>query len=948
MKNKIIISIIIFSLVLLFSNIVSAIIYQDRMAIKECIYSFNDENFGSWNDLEQKGVFMKVKNNNLNIGPTENSLDYTYTSYQQPRTYYNNFEYRPDLISKIPILNVMERPENNQVYVDCKFKVGNYKLFFNSFYITSSIHNYAIFMTQDFNLTKDIMEYEEPQTAYSRFDYSPHIPRLFGRNEQKSEKGYRSSAIIYVGNEVENYDGTGISFLRAKGFYPNTNPTVKFKINLNNAASGLYYMGPYIYANGRSLFWTNEAGHNTMFYINSSMKTQQDILDILIPRFSKTIKRISMNTSENVDENYIYDDGEYANVTYEFYNPFSIDLTNIKFKARHLSWITKGVGYNTDIKNPYAYNCINEPTLDFKGKSLMNISFICKYPPYLSESAPIYRSPLSFIVRVDNVIDHYLPKIGTTNTSYLGIEDIDPKITLVDGNASFQIDFSIYPYGDIIPNEYELLVNVYNNSNVMDRNIVYSETIALTEEMASESKIPLQITISVDPTIYEPGITHYVDIFTVKKLPPPNNLVGKKIARLLTIPNFESGPLQYYPHETEGGDTFFFSESSKTDSRPIRLFNPDFYSHTLTLELKDLTDPNFVFNIPNTMEIELKPLENKVIDIIASANHDPWPTNDITKSFKIKVTSDQVGSSPTELIYHLDISKAYWINIAKDKLVAKEAVVVQDSEVEVNASWKIRGSEAALNDLNGTAFNVKLYLIKDENIVDTKTYSSKIPDHWTTQNFIANFNIDSGDYALNMTLDTDNDIIENISAGSPKEDDNQIMVNPAITTRDADENRSWCQLKFGKSISQINCTIGQSGCWSYYPEIISKRENLSSCCGDDNSDECWIDNKENACCYSNLRNGVYYINDPDDSSDYCSLLSKKENSGISNAICNEDDYDKRYCWHNEKHCCGNDDVFWTYSTIDTISDIIPDATCYKNKWTETKKGMYYPIEFGTS
>ena len=108
---------------------------QERAAIKECEYSFNDGSFGTWDEDTQTGTFMKVTNNNPTIGIGQNG-DYEYISYQQPREYYNSFE-KPGLISKIPILNVRSGQEN-KVYINCSFIIGDVRIFLFDYLITSS------------------------------------------------------------------------------------------------------------------------------------------------------------------------------------------------------------------------------------------------------------------------------------------------------------------------------------------------------------------------------------------------------------------------------------------------------------------------------------------------------------------------------------------------------------------------------------------------------------------------------------------------------------------------------------------------------------------------------------------------------------------------------------------------------------------------------------------
>ncbi len=76
--------------------------YQNKIAVKECIYSYNDRNFGAWNDIEQKGVFLSLKNSNNNFGPGQNAV-YTYNTTLQPGRLYYNITSTTSEISKIPM-----------------------------------------------------------------------------------------------------------------------------------------------------------------------------------------------------------------------------------------------------------------------------------------------------------------------------------------------------------------------------------------------------------------------------------------------------------------------------------------------------------------------------------------------------------------------------------------------------------------------------------------------------------------------------------------------------------------------------------------------------------------------------------------------------------------------------------------------------------------------------
>ncbi|MEA2037275.1 MAG: Ig-like domain-containing protein, partial [Nanoarchaeota archaeon] len=146
---------------------------------------------------------------------------------------------------------------------------------------------------------------------------------------------------------------------------------------------------------------------------------------------------------------------------------------------------------------------------------------------------------------------------------------------------------------------------------------------------------------------------------------------------------------------------------------------------------------------------------------------------------------------------------------------------------------------------------------------------------------------------------------------------------------DPDFSKENCTLYFSKSDDDIICQDHEWNCWSKHTASTYLGGD-SYCCGDDGSEECWIDAADNACCWSNLLEKVAYLSDPDESVIYCGLLGEK--LGAFNAVnCDEGE---TYCWDPvSRQCCGDDeDETWEYSTSRKLGDVLVNETCYGGRW----------------
>jgi len=162
-----------------------------------------------------------------------------------------------------------------------------------------------------------------------------------------------------------------------------------------------------------------------------------------------------------------------------------------------------------------------------------------------------------------------------------------------------------------------------------------------------------------------------------------------------------------------------------------------------------------------------------------------------------------------------------------------------------------------------------------------------------------------------------------------------ILEGPLFLPFDHDRSQADCST-LANYKGQCSATNTEN-CWNN--DLTPSPLEDHGCCGDD-TDECWLDNRDLGCCYSNEENKLAYILDPDQSQGLCNKLGIKY-FGQSFGPCDQDD---TYCWAAD--CCGDDtSEDWSYQTSTTLSEILVDASCANAVWKKRDQSLltYYSI-----
>ena len=166
---------------------------------------------------------------------------------------------------------------------------------------------------------------------------------------------------------------------------------------------------------------------------------------------------------------------------------------------------------------------------------------------------------------------------------------------------------------------------------------------------------------------------------------------------------------------------------------------------------------------------------------------------------------------------------------------------------------------------------------------------------------------------------------------------------------DPDYNITKCAENFTRSEADVVCdTPYEEKCWiesDYYYTNEGGSLGKGGCCGDDKTTECWVDDSDNSCCWSDELSKVVYMTDADYSRSHCNLIGR--NKSLRNIgdtpIC--DQGNEIYCWADNipdnvenAPCCGDDPgETWNYMTSEDIGEVIVHSTCYQGNWTITSE-----------
>ncbi len=900
-------------------------------------FNHEDQIFKTWDENQNEGHFLTIQNTQ-NLG---NTPIYNIFYHSSERDYFNEFGSNGQK-SNIPIIDINEKDKS--LYMRCYYKIGDQKI-----QIGSSSYELRSSLTSDFSLTNGII---------------PDQPTIRFCNSNPCSYYISGTPVLNV-NFVPFWNNTVNN--EFKSFFPQTEPYQIFYRSLNDYPTSLLDFGFYLLREvGASNLITQPP--KVYIYINGS-----NIVDYLLPSYDKcsnflvedlTDGRSNVGTSRN----FLIIPGNKYKVTNKFYNPYNIRLTDIKHKYNWQSYSSQvaGCGFGLGSKETdvdyFSIGYSDYITFDIEPRDFKEVSseYILPTDESLCEllnSVRIYNKKGTYYIT--------WPRIGSDNTPYLAFSGIRQELDLVGGQPSLNVltFFNVPNTANtptVKPGDFSIITRIlYKNKTTGQQSIWREEETVLDLDKIKEitgglSEIPngankYNFSMSIPADSSMKSGEYSADFFIKAKNGRFNE---KTIAYLPGYAKFELGKIQY----ALDGSVFRFGVNSRSATMPITLFNPDFYPHRFTWEIKSISDTNnfqFSEDTHTIHSVDLKALETKTIDLRVDAIYSTWPEYYTTESFKIEVNTDQVNVDPAEIEYTLDISQAYWLNLKSEDISIITTDIVEGGSLDFNVFWKIEASGSTFDDLKNEQYDVKVTLFKDGIEEDAKIKTFTITENWATINFSSNLDVPrgSGDYKIRLDVDVNSNIIENNSVNNPKEEDNSR--EQSLDIKDPDESKELCMKSFGKSEQDIECSIGETNCWSTHTgsnhDVIEKNSETAGCCGDDiyNGDmyECWVDGINNSCCLSSSLGEVAYIDDPDSSLNYCNLMSKKENGNLV-GNCGPQYTGKRYCWGGniKSECCGDDNLeIWDYFTNTSLSDVLVDGTCYNGKWNPKNKKLYFDL-----
>ncbi|MGV8151627.1 MAG: hypothetical protein ACP5OG_00965 [Candidatus Nanoarchaeia archaeon] len=820
--------------VFVFSPIISA--YQEKMTIKSCIFSLNDENFGDWNAQEQKGVFIKITNKNLDLGTKENA-NWEMISYTGQNNYFNEYPDENQGISNIPILPVEESRENI-IYTQCELKIGDYRIFptseFNFLYGKSS---YGLRATNDFKLTKDLILAESASPNTLNYNYN-QIKKMYGDVQSKFSYHNQSTylaadEVYYFNNGIE--EGSTNQDLTSKGFYKNKDAVVKTKMDIKNMPSGLFTSVFLLKESGRADL-INFTGTEHYFYINSNIN---DIRDYLLPTYSLTAGNnivncnllkfeiiSSLNPASvgkksckfycNTDNNKKDNDGDCLSIspgdtisiTQKIQNDFNVDLN----EATIINEFTTGnerlsIGVlGTDVK-VLSQEFSKDITLPPLGTE--SVSFEITLPEKDSENIPYQYHRLRVWRSMTNEKNQEkantdIPIIGSDSNAYLSFGRIDSRVVLKPKDQSYEpyLDTKVLLYEDnyaknipINPQDYSFLVKILDNTTEAKDVHIINEYSRSLENEVNDLNSPLSFNFRIPlgeeyiNTIVS-GIKPRVYIYAISNLEP---FKDKIISRNQIPSTFEAGDLLY----PEGKKLEFWIDS-RLNTEKVILFNPSFFETQITLKITDSPD-NFVqsfdninFNQNPQVTLTLGPLTSKKVPFSVKSIHSTadWPKSEITEHLKISAAAqiktgpsiDQtksITSGPVEydLIVHENNVKApSWINLYATE-IDPDKIELKDTtsskQESIKLKWMVTGSEQGFKDNKNQEYYVKASLIDKSNGGVLKTQESKFTITENKEELIElPYEFSYKNYQLKIEIDETKKITETDSSSQDAESDN--------------------------------------------------------------------------------------------------------------------------------------------------------------------------------
>ncbi len=692
-KNKYILSAICLGFIL--SNVFLVSANQDKILMKECKYSFNDENFRSWSSQDNKGVFLSITNNNLNH---KEEANYVYTSQQPPRNYktydYNIKQQIERGISKIPELKVINN-QPNIVYIECQYRTeSSFLMTLFSAACAECGNSPGLRLTHDFDLAGQVRIQDSYASKYI-YKTSAEYQSPYSYYNQKQQVIPLDE--IY---EVNGIEKKGIDFLK-QTLPKDSEITVKSKIDISKLASGILGISNSHADNGGVSLISNRPGSSlwtAYIYINS----EKNIEDILLPDkkivlFSR--KRIiegredikqnfgcQIGTSQCIDTKI----GDEIKAVYTYYNPFNTQLTNIKI-THVFAFDPSGTGIaELSIGEPKVIRFLNKKefiNLIFAPQGEINLEHSTKISGSVSNPTTtddiLYAHRISSNTAIERaeglkVLDWKALGGDDKSYFYFGKLELEPALNSLRAPViKIKVELPVLTNRDnsqsINENEFDIEVDIYKKTGNR-RELEIQEFIPLNEESILYDNFPLKskdkpatfsyelpIAIQAENNNQNEEFEYSVEMYSRKAM---NNepYAGKRIGTLTTKPTINPGKIFYADNTVF--DLYYRYPSKIND---LSLFNPDFSKkHNIILKIanikseKDKLDKfNIVIkdkdgneilkerlsselNNREIFNIVLSPLEVKELKIEIIRLQDKWPADeDKEVTFDISAAIDQ-------------------------------------------------------------------------------------------------------------------------------------------------------------------------------------------------------------------------------------------------------------------------------------------------------------------
>ena len=691
--------------------------YQNKIAVKECIYSYNDRNFGAWNDIEQKGVFLSLKNSNNNFGPGQNAV-YTYNTTLQPGRLYYNITSTTSEISKIPMLQVRNDLEN-MIYLNCTYITNPISgVFFPTTFQAACGqgcgYSSGLLFTHDFNLSENILLQNTAMTNYKSYSlpagYSGAPVYAYLSKQQNIPQ-----SLIYFGDNRIDAPTVNQSIFIKNGIYAGTEPNVLSQLNISTIASGLFSFVTLHIENGGEWLIDGQSWWRFLVYINSSKNA---LSDVLIPQPTSAIF-----TRNNIESTLGCDVanplpltclrlsiGDLLNASYSYYNPFTIELTSLNFVSGYES-----AGGGNGIGWPWPGT-----TVAFFGQGINHppgVSIPAGLTYLLRDSASIPSNAFFATIFTQSSvrrgtapsISTWYNPIGGSEGKYLYFGKLSIYLSLIQGKPSFNVSVNLHVLPSIFgvvnvtydratgKEEYALEMKIiqawpngtkkeFENFTISLNESVFNSQFpgkqALYSGVGNETPFSFIIPIT-DKYAGNPGSDYYPIGFTIMRQTPP--LLDQVVATFTSSPKAKAAGLQY------AQERYFDIYNWKPfDEKKIQVSNLDFLMpHSFTLNITNfslgtcggpLLHPRFL-NItlkdskiggPETTFTSISggPLtgqalvvpgigivetRNIIVNVSARYGLGAWPKVNCTGNFSIDARTDLVGADPSVLNYNFTI-----------------------------------------------------------------------------------------------------------------------------------------------------------------------------------------------------------------------------------------------------------------------------------------------------